>query len=51
MSKLQGQVTSNVNSMTQYAAIVALEGEANKDIEMMRVEFEKRKDYAVKAIK
>ena len=50
MSKLQGQVTSNVNSMTQYAAIVALEGEANKDIEMMRVEFEKRKDYAVKAI-
>jgi hypothetical protein len=36
--------------MTQYAAIVALEGEANKDIEMMRVEFEKRKDYAVKAI-
>ena len=50
MSKLQGQVTSNVNSMTQYAAIVALEGEANKDIEMMRVEFEKRKNYAVKAI-
>ena len=50
MSKLQGQVTSNVNSMTQYTAIVALEGYANKDIEMMRVEFEKEKDYAVKAI-
>ncbi len=33
------------------SAIVALEGEANKDIEMMRVEFEKRKDYAVKAYK
>ena len=38
------RITSNVNSMTQYAAIVALEGYANKDIEMMRVEFEKRKD-------
>lgn len=50
MSKLQGQVTSNINSITQYAAIPALEGEADKDIEMMRVEFEKRKDYAVKAI-
>lgn len=50
MSKLQGQVTSNINSITQYAAVVALEGDANKDIEMMRVEFEKRKDYAVKAI-
>ena len=50
MSKLQGQVTSNINSITQYAAIPALEGDADKDIEMMRVEFEKRKDYAVKAI-
>jgi len=50
ISKLQGQATSNVNSITQYAAIVALEGEADNDIEMMRVEFEKRKNYAVKAI-
>lgn len=50
MIKLQGQVTSNINTMTQYAAIPALLGEANKDIEMMRVEFEKRKDYIVKAI-
>lgn len=50
MSKLQGQATSNINSITQYAAIPALEGDADKDIEMMRVEFEKRKDYAVKAI-
>jgi len=49
-AKFQGQATSNINSITQYAAIVALEGDANKDIEMMRVEFEKRKDYAVKAI-
>ncbi|WP_323586638.1 pyridoxal phosphate-dependent aminotransferase [Aliarcobacter butzleri] len=50
MIKLQGQVTSNINTMTQYAAIPALEGEADKDIEMMRAEFEKRKDYIVKAI-
>jgi aspartate aminotransferase len=48
MIKLQGQVTSNVNSMTQYAAISALRGDANKDIEMMRVEFEKRRDAAIK---
>lgn len=50
MSKLQGQVTSNINSITQYAAIPALEGEASKDIQMMKEEFERRKDYAVKAI-
>ncbi|MFX4241596.1 pyridoxal phosphate-dependent aminotransferase [Aliarcobacter butzleri] len=50
MTKLQGQVTSNINTMTQYAAIPALEGEADKDIEMMRAEFEKRKNYIVKAI-
>jgi len=49
-AKLQGQATSNINSITQYAAISALQGEADKDIQMMRVEFEKRKDYAVKAI-
>ena len=49
LTKLQGQVTSNVNSMTQYAAIPALEGDADKDIEMMRVEFEKRKNIAVKS--
>ncbi|MGM0519689.1 MAG: pyridoxal phosphate-dependent aminotransferase [Campylobacterota bacterium] len=48
MIKLQGQVTSNVNSITQYAAITALEGEANDDIEMMRKEFEKRRDVAIK---
>lgn len=47
LTKLQGQVTSNINTMTQYAAIPALEGDADKDIEMMRVEFEKRKNIAV----
>jgi aspartate aminotransferase len=49
MTKLQGQVTSNVNSMTQYAAIPALEGDADETIEMMRVEFEKRKNIAVES--
>ncbi|RXJ86404.1 pyridoxal phosphate-dependent aminotransferase [Arcobacter sp. CECT 8985] len=49
MIKLQGQVTSNINSMTQVASISALEGEADKDIERMRKEFEKRRDFAVKA--
>ncbi len=47
MIKLQGQVTSNINTITQYAAIDALEGKANEDIEMMRVEFERRRDFAV----
>ncbi|RXJ79682.1 pyridoxal phosphate-dependent aminotransferase [Arcobacter sp. F2176] len=47
MIKLQGQVTSNVNSITQYAAIPALEGEADDTIEIMRKEFEKRRDIAV----
>ncbi len=49
MIKLQGQVTSNVNSVTQWAAIPALEGEADETIEMMRVEFEKRKNIAVES--
>ena len=43
LTKLQGQVTSNINTMTQYAAIPALEGDADEIIEMMRVEFEKEK--------
>jgi aspartate aminotransferase len=47
MIKLQGQVTSNVNSITQYAAICALEGEADETIEIMRKEFEKRRNIAV----
>ncbi|WP_428023166.1 pyridoxal phosphate-dependent aminotransferase [Arcobacter sp.] len=47
MIKLQGQVTSNVNSITQYAAITALEGIADETIEIMRKEFEKRRDIAV----
>jgi len=49
MTKLQGQVTSNVNSITQYAAIPALEGEADETMEIMRKEFEKRRNVAVKS--
>jgi aspartate aminotransferase len=46
MVKLQGQSTSNINSITQYAAITALRGKANDDIEAMRVQFEKRRNLA-----
>jgi len=46
MTKLQGQSTSNINSITQHAAIVALNGSADQDVEMMRVEFEKRRNLA-----
>ncbi len=48
MKKLQSQSTSNINSITQHAAIVALDGKADEDIEMMREEFQKRRDLAVK---
>jgi len=46
--KLQSQSTSNINSITQYAAIKGLDGSADADIEMMRQEFIKRRDEAVK---
>lgn len=50
MKKLQSQSTSNINSITQAAAITALDGSADEDIETMRVEFEKRRDLAVAMI-
>jgi len=46
MTKLQSQSTSNINSITQHASITALLGEVNDDIEMMRVQFEKRRNLA-----
>ena len=49
LTKLQGQVTSNINTMTQYAAIPALNGDADADIEMMRAAFEERKNIVVKS--
>ena len=50
MKKLQSQSTSNINSITQAAAIPALDGSADNDIESMRVEFEKRRNIAVEMI-
>jgi aspartate aminotransferase len=48
MNKLQSQSTSNINSITQKAAIPALLGEVDNDIEQMRRAFEARADEAVK---
>ncbi len=45
MITLQSQATSNINSITQKAAIPALLGEVDDDIEMMREAFEARRDY------
>ena len=47
MIKLQGQCTSNVNAMTQHAAIVALDGGAHETLKMMNTEFEKRRNVAL----
>jgi aspartate aminotransferase len=48
--KLQSQSTSNINSITQYAAIAGLDGSADSDIAMMRDAFIERRDEAVKLI-
>ena len=48
MNKLQSQSTSNINSITQKAAIPALNGEVDNDIENMRRAFEARAEEAVK---
>ncbi len=47
MKKLQSQSTSNINSITQKAAIPGLDGRADADIEMMRQAFKNRRDIAV----
>jgi len=47
MNKLQSQSTSNINSITQKAAIPALLGEVDAEIEMMREALEKRAQEAV----
>jgi len=48
--KLQSQSTSNINSITQHAAIAAMSGTIDEDIEYMRKEFEKRRNIAVELI-
>ena len=47
MNKLQSQSTSNINSITQDAAIVGLDGTIDAEIEKMRLAFEKRCSQAV----
>lgn len=47
---LQSQSTSNINSITQKAAIAGLDGSADEDIEMMRKAFKERRDEAVELI-
>ncbi|AJC84392.1 pyridoxal phosphate-dependent aminotransferase [Campylobacter peloridis] len=46
VKKLQGQSTSNICSIVQYAALPALLGKADGDIEMMRQAFLKRRELA-----
>jgi len=45
--KLQSQSTSNINSITQVAAIAGLDGSADADIAMMKEQFKARRDEAV----
>lgn len=45
--KLQSQSTSNICSITQYAAIAGLDGSADAEIETMRQAFRTRRDEAV----
>jgi aspartate aminotransferase len=47
MNKLQSQSTSNINSITQKAAIVGLDGSVDEDVEQMRKAFEARAAEAV----
>ncbi|MEA3370147.1 MAG: pyridoxal phosphate-dependent aminotransferase [Campylobacterota bacterium] len=48
--KLQSQSTSNINSITQMAAIAGLDGSADADIAMMKKAFIERRDEAAKLI-
>lgn len=50
MDNLQSQCTSNINSITQMAAISALDGSVDGDIEMMRQAFMERCKEGVRLI-
>ncbi len=50
MNKLQSQSTSNINSITQAAAIAGLDGSIDKTVEKMRLVFEQRRDEACELI-
>ena len=47
VKKLQSQSTSNICTITQVAALKGIDGSAEKDIENMKIKFEKRRDKAV----
>jgi len=49
MTKIQSQSTSNPTSISQKAAVAALKG-SQDCVEVMRKEFEKRRDYIVREI-
>lgn len=49
MSNVQSHATSNPNSIAQYASVEAIKGQ-QADMEVMRKEFEKRRDYMVSRI-
>lgn len=49
MSNIQSHATSNPNSLAQYASVEALNGPQDA-IELMRKEFEKRRNYMVEKI-
>ena len=46
MSSIQSHVTSNINSISQYAAVEALTG-TQESIKIMIQEFEKRRNYMI----
>jgi aspartate aminotransferase len=50
MSKIQGQSPSNPCSIAQWASIEAMNGEQGS-VELMRNEYEKRRDYVYKRLK
>lgn len=49
MGKLQGQITFHPAAVTQHAAIAALTGPED-DVEKMRLEFRRRRDYVVERL-
>ena len=49
MAKIQGQSTSNATSFAQAGGVEALNG-SQDDVEKMRVEFSKRRDYMVERL-
>ena len=50
MDNLQSQCTSNINSITQKASLVALDGSVDGEIEKMRLAFVERCNFAFEAI-